>query len=64
MQRYAIPNVARAMLYLMWHYKRGNLKAPEHVENGIESFGNSLEMLFTGGHVGRLVVDVQGNLSS
>jgi hypothetical protein len=23
---------------------------PEHVENGIESFGNSLEMLFPGGH--------------
>jgi NADPH-dependent curcumin reductase CurA len=60
----SIPNVAKAMLYLLWHYKRGNLKAHEHVENGIESFGNSLEMLFTGGHMGRLVVDVQGSPSS
>ena len=48
----------KAFGYLAWHYYRGNIMCPEHVENGIESFGNSLEMLFSGGHCGRLIVDV------
>lgn len=49
-----------AVRYLAWHYYRGNLRCPSHVETGIASFGGSLEKLFAGGHCGRLVVDVIG----
>jgi NADPH-dependent curcumin reductase CurA len=49
----------KAIGYLMWHYYRGNITCPQHVENGIESFGKSLEKLFSGGHCGRLIVNVQ-----
>lgn len=47
----------KAIGYLAWHYYRGNIVCPEHIEKGIESFGNSVEMLFSGGHKGRLIVD-------
>jgi NADPH-dependent curcumin reductase CurA len=49
-----------AFRYLAWHYYRGNIFCPEHVENGIGSFGSCLEKLFAGGHVGRLVIDLEG----
>lgn len=49
-----------ALRYLAWHYYRGNIRCPTHVERGVEAFGDSLEKLFAGGHVGRLVVDVRG----
>eukprot|EP00594_Rhizosolenia_setigera_P015191 CAMPEP_0178980438 /NCGR_PEP_ID=MMETSP0789-20121207/26501_1 /TAXON_ID=3005 /ORGANISM="Rhizosolenia setigera, Strain CCMP 1694" /LENGTH=359 /DNA_ID=CAMNT_0020670861 /DNA_START=113 /DNA_END=1192 /DNA_ORIENTATION=- len=39
-----------AIMYLFWHYYRGNIHCPEHVETGIESFGKSIEMMFSGGH--------------
>jgi NADPH-dependent curcumin reductase CurA len=55
-------NLARSVSYLMWHYHRGNLKPYEHIEVGLESFGKSMEMMFSGGHTGRLVVDVTGDL--
>ena len=48
----------KALLYLLYHYYRGNIACPEHVEDGIESFGGSLEKLFSGGHIGRLIVNV------
>jgi len=48
----------KAIVYLLWHYSRGNITCPEHIEDGIESFGNSLEKLFGGGHCGRLIVNV------
>ena len=47
-----------AFRYLAWNYYRGNIVCPEHVESKIDSFGNCLEMLFGGGHCGRLIVDV------
>ena len=56
-------NLFTVLAYLMWHYHRGNLKAFEHFENGIECFGKGLEMLLSGGHIGRLIIDVDGNLS-
>ena len=34
----------------------GRLKLPEHVEQGIERFPAALIMLFTGGHMGKLLV--------
>jgi NADPH-dependent curcumin reductase CurA len=37
---------------------KGALKLPEHVENGIENFGATLQMLFEGGHTGKLMLAV------
>ena len=34
----------------------GSLKLPEHIEAGIESFPGALIRLFTGGHMGKLLV--------
>jgi NADPH-dependent curcumin reductase CurA len=34
----------------------GKLKMPEHVVEGIEQFPKALTMLFTGGHMGKLLV--------
>ena len=34
----------------------GRLKLPEHIERGIERFPEALIMLFTGGHMGKLLV--------
>lgn len=48
-----------AFRYLLWHYYRGNIVCPEHVEVGIESYGHSIEMLFSGGHCGRLIVKLK-----
>jgi NADPH-dependent curcumin reductase CurA len=36
----------------------GALKLPEHVENGIENFGATLQLLFEGGHTGKLMLAV------
>jgi NADPH-dependent curcumin reductase CurA len=36
----------------------GGIRLPEHVENGLESFGSTLAMLFDGGHVGKLLLAV------
>ncbi len=47
-----------AVRYLYWHYYRGNIICPEHVEKGIESFGKCLETLFSGGHCGRMICEV------
>ena len=35
---------------------RGDIQLREHVEQGIERFGEALGMLFTGGHVGKLLL--------
>ena len=39
-------------------YSSGNLVCYEQHETGIEAFPASLEKLFNGGHVGRLLVDI------
>jgi NADPH-dependent curcumin reductase CurA len=36
--------------------KEGRLTLPEHVEQGIERFPDALLMLFSGGHMGKLLV--------
>lgn len=51
-----------AFRYLMWHYYRGNLVCPENVEVGIESYGHSIQLLFSGGHCGRLIVQVKDSI--
>ena len=39
----------------------GSLVEHNHVEHGIEQFPHALELLLTGGHRGKLLVDVSGN---
>lgn len=53
-------NSLRAVIYILWHYWRGNLKSFVQVEKGIESFGLALEKLLSGKNTGRLMVDVTG----
>lgn len=36
--------------------EENKLKMPEHIEQGIEQFPKALVMLFTGGHIGKLLV--------
>ena len=40
---------------LQW-LNSGELRMVEHVEHGIERFPEALAMLFTGGHMGKLLV--------
>ena len=48
----------RAVPHLWWLLMRGKLKQHEQVEVGIASFGGALVKMFTGGHVGKLLVNV------
>jgi NADPH-dependent curcumin reductase CurA len=62
--RFLISALVRGLPYLSYNYYRGLINLPEHMEQGVESFGRALEMLFTGGHIGRLLIDVDGKLAS
>jgi NADPH-dependent curcumin reductase CurA len=62
--RFLISALLRGLPYLSYNYYMGRIHLPEHVEPGVESFGRALEMLFTGGHIGRLLIDVDGKLTS
>ena len=44
---------------IFWMYMRGKVYMPEHVEHGVESFPKSLQKLFTGGHIGKMIVQVK-----
>ena len=37
-------------------YYNGDIVVPVHFENGIHSFPKSIQMLFNGGHKGKLMV--------
>jgi hypothetical protein len=55
--------MAKAIPYLVWHYYRGNIHVPEHVEGDLKAFPSALESMFEGGtHCGRLLIDVDGSL--
>jgi hypothetical protein len=41
---------------LLKYYQEGKLKMPAHYEKGIESFPKALEIMFNGGHTGKLLV--------
>jgi NADPH-dependent curcumin reductase CurA len=43
---------------LLKYYQEGKLKMPAHYENGIESFPRALEIMFNGGHIGKLLVKI------
>ena len=48
-----------AMLHILWLVWRGKLFLTEQVEKGIDAFGPALIKMFTGGHIGKLLVDVK-----
>ena len=50
-----LPAFLLNMLWLIW---RGKLVMDEHVEEGIGSFAAAMEMMYRGGHVGKLLVNV------
>jgi hypothetical protein len=52
---YKIPLAMIGMFYL---YMRGKVKMTEHVEKGIQSFPHALNKMFTGRHIGKMLVDV------
>ncbi len=56
--------VVSAVSYILWNYFRGKLKSFVQVEQGIESFGPALESLLNGKNIGRLVVDVTGEIET
>ncbi len=37
---------------------QGKIQLPEHIEEGLENFGDTLKILFTGGHTGKLLLKV------
>mmetsp|Transcript_28609 Transcript_28609/g.57596 ORF Transcript_28609/g.57596 Transcript_28609/m.57596 type:complete len:358 (-) Transcript_28609:190-1263(-) len=44
---------------LLWHWNLGRIVIHEQIEVGIETFPAAMEKMFTGGHVGRLLVDLK-----
>jgi NADPH-dependent curcumin reductase CurA len=48
----------KAYIELLELYKLGKLKAPFHIEEGIDKFPLALQKLFTGGNTGKLMVKV------
>ena len=48
----------KAYIELLELYRLGKLKAPFHIEEGIENFPLALQKLFTGGNTGKLIVKV------
>lgn len=50
--------VPLAMLHILWLMWRGKLFMTEQVEPGVRSFAPALVKMFTGGHIGKLLVDV------
>ena len=47
-----------AILGMFYYYMRGHVHLVEQIEEGIESFPLALEKMFSGGHVGKLLVKV------
>jgi hypothetical protein len=50
-----IPSAIAHMLWLMWRKK---IFLNEQIEPGIESFGPAMVKMFTGGHIGKMLVEV------
>ena len=53
-----LPPFLWQMLMMIWRKK---LVMDEHVENGIERFAAAMEMLQSGGHTGKLLVNVSAS---
>lgn len=44
---------------MFWLYMRGKVAMKEQIENGIQSFPIAMQKMFGGGHIGKLLVNVQ-----
>ena len=56
-------SVPTATLCMLWYYWRGSVSLKEHVEPNI-AFPLALQKLFTGSHIGKMLVNVEGDPSS
>ncbi|CAM9442252.1 unnamed protein product [Heterosigma akashiwo] len=54
MQHFA--KLPMALISLLWHFWRGHLQMRETIVEGLESFPLALKAMFTGGHIGKLLV--------
>lgn len=52
---YKLPFMLCGMFYM---HMTGKVKMAEHVEEGIESFPHGLQKLFTGGHIGKMIINI------
>jgi len=52
-------SIPMALFWLIWYSYRGKIHMPEQVAPGILSFPSALRNLFTGGHVGKMLVDLK-----
>jgi len=43
---------------MIYKWSRGHVVSHEQVEKGIEQFAPAMEKMFTGGHMGKLLVEV------
>jgi len=48
-----------AILGMFWLYLRGKVSMAEHIETGIASFPGALQKLFVGGHIGKMLVNLE-----
>ena len=55
---YKVPFALCGMFYL---YMRSKVVMTEHMEKGIKTFPYALQKMFTGGHIGKLLVEVNGS---
>mmetsp|Transcript_21577 Transcript_21577/g.46935 ORF Transcript_21577/g.46935 Transcript_21577/m.46935 type:complete len:364 (+) Transcript_21577:122-1213(+) len=56
---YKLPLALFGMFYLNM---RGKVQMTEHVESGVKSFPFALQKMFSGGHIGKMLVDVAGGM--
>jgi len=47
-----------AICGMLYYYMTGKVELVEQVEEGVESFPQALEKMFTGGHIGKLLVKI------
>jgi len=50
-----------AMLHILWLMFRRKLFMTEQIESGVRSFAPAMVKMFTGGHIGKLLVDVSAD---
>ena len=53
-----------AMIHMLWLLWRQKIFMTEQIEAGVASFGPAMVKMFTGGHIGKLLVDTKATPSS
>jgi len=46
------------LIGLYYYYMTGKIDLPEHIEDGVEKFPEALSKMFSGGHIGKMMVKV------